>query len=173
MTRPAYDFCASSTSRPESGCSSNRECLGTSSTGFICWGSPPSAISSAPSRRPSILSSVAGDVVFTVFTDSTDLYKSRLKELRRERGRYLETNAIYDRARYLEGPGTDDLQELRLLRSKASSQSEVLHLGGTAREKTSQELQRLWDPAFWEKTFSQAPQYDRQIRHFNHRSGLI
>jgi len=38
------------------------------------------------------------DVIFTVFTDSTDLYKSRLEELRRERGAYRSKDAVADYA---------------------------------------------------------------------------
>ena len=38
------------------------------------------------------------DVVFTVFTDSVDLYQSRLEELTKERGAYATTEAVKDLA---------------------------------------------------------------------------
>ena len=55
--------------------------------------SPASATCSRRSRRPSTSSWTSDDVVLTVFTDSMDLYRSRLEELRAAHGAYTATHA--------------------------------------------------------------------------------
>ena len=52
------------------------------------------------------------DVVFTIFTDSMELYQSRLAELRIEFGDYTRDDAIRDYHRYLMGISTDFMLEL-------------------------------------------------------------
>ena len=47
------------------------------------------------------------DVIFTVFTDSTDLYQSRIEELSKERGAYEMQNAVADYAGPLAHQGVD------------------------------------------------------------------
>ncbi|MEM5776135.1 MAG: pyridoxal-5-phosphate-dependent protein subunit beta, partial [Anaerolineaceae bacterium] len=44
-----------------------------------------------------------GDVALTVFTDSMQLYESRLQEMHEESGEYTELNAAADYAHYLHG----------------------------------------------------------------------
>jgi hypothetical protein len=34
------------------------------------------------------------------------------------------------------------------------------------------ELNRLWDPEFWEKTYAQVEEWDERIREFNRRTRL-
>jgi cysteine synthase len=53
------------------------------------------------------------DVMITVATDSMELYRSRLKEMHDEFGKYSETDAAADFARYLIGQSTDNLLEMR------------------------------------------------------------
>ncbi len=53
------------------------------------------------------------DVVLTVFTDSMELYQTRLVELEEERGAYNEMQAAIDYNRYLMGIKTDHTLELR------------------------------------------------------------
>jgi cysteine synthase len=52
------------------------------------------------------------DVVLTVFTDSMELYGSRLQELNEAHGAYTESNAVADYHRYLLGCTTDYVEEL-------------------------------------------------------------
>jgi cysteine synthase len=52
------------------------------------------------------------DVVLTVFTDSLDMYQSRLSELTAERGTFSDRDAAGALHRYLYGQGTDNLEEL-------------------------------------------------------------
>ena len=52
------------------------------------------------------------DVVLTVFTDSMELYQSRLQELHEEHGEYSETDAAADYERYLLGGTVACVEEL-------------------------------------------------------------
>jgi len=47
------------------------------------------------------------DMVFTVATDSMELYQSRIQELREQYGEYDEVKAAQDFERYLMGITTD------------------------------------------------------------------
>ena len=59
------------------------------------------------------------DVIVTVFTDSTDLYQSRLAELRAERGAYTTTQAAKDHAGPLAHQRCDAFKELTYPERKA------------------------------------------------------
>ena len=52
------------------------------------------------------------DVIFTVFTDSMQLYQSRLVELREQKGDYREKTAVADFAGALAHQSTDNFREL-------------------------------------------------------------
>ncbi|PKN99801.1 MAG: pyridoxal-5-phosphate-dependent protein subunit beta, partial [Chloroflexi bacterium HGW-Chloroflexi-5] len=52
------------------------------------------------------------DMVFTVFTDSMQLYGSRLEEMRSEMGAFTEADAAAVYAQYLQGVTSDNLLEL-------------------------------------------------------------
>ncbi|MCB0298163.1 MAG: pyridoxal-5-phosphate-dependent protein subunit beta, partial [Calditrichaeota bacterium] len=52
------------------------------------------------------------DVVFTVFTDSMELYSSRVAELREELGEYSPAIALKDHHRYMLGLSTEHMLEL-------------------------------------------------------------
>ena len=112
------------------------------------------------------------DVMVTPLTDSMDLYASRKQELREERGPYTRERAAQDFARYLEGAGTDTLQELgyhdrkRLHNLKYFTWVEQ-------QGKTSEELAALWEPDFWTETWAQVEDWDRLIQQFNERTGLL
>ncbi|MBI4178463.1 pyridoxal-phosphate dependent enzyme [bacterium] len=112
------------------------------------------------------------DVVFTIFTDSSDLYKSRLEELRHESGAYERKHALYDRARYLDGAGIDHVQELGYYGQKRIHNLKYF-TWVEQQGKSSEDLNRLWDPAFWTDVFQQGPKWDRQIRDFNKETGVL
>ena len=39
--------------------------------------------------------------------------------------------------------------------------------------RTADELRELWQPEFWERTFAQVDEWDRQIESFNERTGVL
>ena len=72
------------------------------------------------------------DVILTVWTDSMELYESRLREMHEEHGEYTETDAAVDYHEHLLGLHTDNMEELTYLGSQARPQPQVLHLGRAA-----------------------------------------
>jgi cysteine synthase len=112
------------------------------------------------------------DVVVTVFTDSMELYGSRLRELEAERGKYTRENALVDFERRLLGCSTDYMKELTYADRKAVHNLKYF-TWVEQQGRTSDELRRLWDPSFWDETFERAGEYDRLIEEFNKEVGLV
>ncbi len=112
------------------------------------------------------------DVMFTPLTDSMDLYASRKQELRDERGPYTREHAAMDYARYLMGADTDFLQELGY-RDRKRLHNLKYFTWVEQQGKTSEELAALWEPDFWTEVWAEVPAWDRQIREFNERTGLL
>jgi len=112
------------------------------------------------------------DVVFTVFTDSADLYLSRIEELRAEYGPYTEMDAALDYAKYLEGILTDWYRELNY-RDRKQLHNLKYFTWVEQQGKTAEELRELWEPEFWNQIWTAAPAFDRLIDEFNERTGLL
>ncbi|MBI4347920.1 MAG: pyridoxal-phosphate dependent enzyme [Elusimicrobia bacterium] len=111
------------------------------------------------------------DAVATVFTDSVELYRSRLAETTAARGKYGAEQGGRDLERLLWGAGTDWVKELRL-EDRLAIHNLKYFTWVEQQGKSSDELRRLWDPAFWTETFAQASAWDRQIAEFNRDTGL-
>lgn len=112
------------------------------------------------------------DVIFTCLTDSSELYGSRLAELAEQRGAYTRDRAIADRARYLDGIVTDHLRELTYHDRKALHNFKYF-TWVEQQGRTIDELNELWDPDFWTKTFSQVDEWDKLIESFNEQTGVL
>jgi cysteine synthase len=111
------------------------------------------------------------DVVFTCFTDSMEMYGSRLKELNETCGAYTETQAAVDLERRLRGQGTDWFKELGYRDRKALHNLKYF-TWIEQQMRSSEDLRRLWDPEFWDETFAQVPEWDKLIVEFNRMTGL-
>jgi cysteine synthase len=114
----------------------------------------------------------ANDVIFTVFTDSADMYKSRLTELRQDRGAYASLQAYRD----LEGPlmhqRTDAFKELTYPERKAIHNLKY-YTWVEQQGKSSEELNAQWDPEYWRIRFEEeVKEFDRLITAFNTEVGL-
>ncbi len=112
------------------------------------------------------------DIVFTVFTDSMELYGSRLKELDEQLGRYSREKALVDFERYLLGLKTDYTKELGYYDRKAVHNLKYF-TWIEQQGRNSDELRKLWEPEFWDEMFSQADKLDKDIEAFNREVGLI
>jgi hypothetical protein len=112
------------------------------------------------------------DVIFTCLTDSSSLYGSRLEELAAEQGRYTAERAAYDQARYLDGIVTDHVRELTYFDRKALHNFKYF-TWVEQQGRTADELRELWEPEFWQRTFAQADEWDKQIESFNERTGVL
>ncbi len=112
------------------------------------------------------------DVIFTCLTDSADLYASRLEELAAENGAFARDDALVARARYLDGISTDYFRELTYHDRKMLHNFKYF-TWVEQQGRDVEELRELWQPEFWERTFAQAPEWDRQIEAFNERTGVM
>jgi len=113
------------------------------------------------------------DIVLTVWTDSMELYESRLKEMHDEAGEYTEMDAGRTHARYLEGITPNFLQELT-----HEDQRRVHNLKYFTwveqQGKTYEEIQSQWyDKDYWTNFQEQIPEIDELITEFNGKVGLI
>ena len=107
------------------------------------------------------------DVVLTVLTDSVDLYRSRVAELREDEGAYAAAAAT-DGYRRLTGQTTEHTEALnddgrrRIHNLKYFTWVEQ-------QGKSVEELDAQWDPGYWESTQAQVGEIDRLIVDFNRR----
>jgi len=113
------------------------------------------------------------DIVMTVWTDSTDLYQTRLKEMRDIDGPYSELKAARDYHRYLMAESTAHVRELNY-----SDKRQIHNLKYFTwieqQGKGLSELNAQWyDPEYWENIHQQASEIDRLIEAFNERTGLL
>jgi cysteine synthase len=107
------------------------------------------------------------DIVLTVFTDSMELYGSRLQELEAERGPYTGLNAAADLAARLHGQRTDHYTELSYPMRKALHNLKYF-TWVEQQGKTVEELGELWDREFWRSLYEEeADELERNIEEFN------
>ena len=116
----------------------------------------------------------ATDVVATVLTDSVDMYRSRLRELREEEGPYTEEKAAKDFSADLLGEATDNMLELTYNERKRVHNLKY-YTWVEQQGRTVGELNDQWDNQ--EKNFAavqkQADAIDALINEFNSRTGLL
>jgi len=108
------------------------------------------------------------DVIFLPLTDSMQLYGSRVDELRHQHGPYRELDAARHHARYLEGVATDHLRELTYA-DRRQLHNLKYFTWVEQQQRSPDELRKLWDDEFWERTFAQVGEWDKMIEEFNRR----
>jgi cysteine synthase len=113
------------------------------------------------------------DVVLTVWTDSMELYQSRLRELHEEHGEYTETDAAVDYERYLLGCTVDYVEELGYW-DKRRIHNLKYYTWVEQQGKTYEEIQAQWyDDDYWTGIQAQVDEIDALIEEFNARTGLL
>ncbi|MFP4345851.1 MAG: pyridoxal-phosphate dependent enzyme [Anaerolineales bacterium] len=113
------------------------------------------------------------DVLLTVWTDSMELYQSRLQELRESQGDYTELDAAADYERYLLGETTDHMAELTYPDRKRVHNLKYF-TWVEQQGKTYEEIQAQWyDDDYWTSFQTQIPQIDELIVEFNEQTGLL
>jgi hypothetical protein len=112
------------------------------------------------------------DVLFTSFTDSVGLYRTRLQELGAERGDYDRVTAEVDFERRLMGVTTDHMRELTYPDRKAIHNLKYF-TWVEQQGRTVEELNALWNPAFWGDLQDRIPEWDRAIDQFNADTGAL
>ncbi len=113
------------------------------------------------------------DVIFTVATDSADMYQSRIAELTAERGNYNELQAARDFEKCLLGERTDNMKELTYNDRKAIHNLKY-YTWIEQQEKDLEDLNQMWyDREIWSQIFAQIDRWDELINEFNERTGLL
>jgi len=112
------------------------------------------------------------DVIFTVFTDSVELYNSRLDEMNHNWGKYSERQAEVDWTSIFKYQGTDNFKELSYLEKKAIHNLKYF-TWVEQQGKTVEELNAQWyDDNYWNERFTIVPKWDEMIKDFNAKVGL-
>ena len=107
------------------------------------------------------------DVVITIFTDSVELYYSRLKEMNENWGVYNNTQALVDWNSVLKRQSIDYFKELNYY-DKKSLHNLKYFTWVEQQGKEVEELDAQWyDENYWEQRFSIAPKWDKLIDDFN------
>jgi hypothetical protein len=113
------------------------------------------------------------DIVLTVFTDSMELYDSRLQELREQHGEYSEMDAAADYHRYLLGCTLDYVEELGYWDRKRIHNLKYF-TWVEQQGKTYEEIQAQWyEPNYWSDIHRQVEEIDALIEQFNGMTGLL
>ncbi len=113
------------------------------------------------------------DIVLTVFTDSMELYQSRLKEMHEEFGEYQEMDAAAHFARDLNGLKTDQMLETRYT-DRRRIHNLKYYTWVEQQGRTYEEILAQWnDRDYWTSIQKMGPEIDRLIDAFNERVGLI
>jgi len=111
------------------------------------------------------------DVIFTVFTDSTELYGSRVAELAKERGVYRAMDAIADFAGPLAHQNVDYFKELTHPERKAIHNLKY-YTWVEQQGKSCEELNAQWELEYWRELFEDEVAYfDTLINAFNRKVG--
>jgi cysteine synthase A len=114
------------------------------------------------------------DVVMTVWTDSMELYQTRLKEMRDEFGAYSELEAAKDYHRYLMAESTANMRELNYHdRRRIHNLKYFTWIEQQGKELAELNAQWYDYPDYWERIHDQAAQIDRLIEQFNERTAIL
>lgn len=114
------------------------------------------------------------DIILTVFTDSMELYDSRLREMEDEFGEYQEIDAAVDYNQHILGLGVDWMKELNYYDRKTVHNLKYY----TWIEQQGRELEELnaqWYDAeeYWGSIHKMSSAIDEKIIEFNKLTGLL
>ncbi len=113
------------------------------------------------------------DIIFTVCTDSMDMYGSRLKEENENNGEYTALQASADMSRYLTGLETEHMLELSYYDKKRMHNLKYF-TWIEQQGKDVEELNDQWyDDNYWTRQFHSYEKWDEEINEFNERTGLL
>jgi cysteine synthase len=113
------------------------------------------------------------DVVLTVFTDSMELYGSRLSEIEAEQGPYETLDAALDFHRNLRAMTIDYMQELTYYERKRIHHLKY-YTWVEQQGRDVEELNAQWyDDSYWDNIHDQTAQIDELIKTFNQRTGVL
>lgn len=107
------------------------------------------------------------DFIFTMFTDSMEMYGSRLEEVNAEKGAYSKTQAAVDFGACLMKQTIDYTKELTFYDKKAIHNLKY-YTWVEQQGRTVEELNEQWNPEYWTNLFENEVDYfDKMIEEFN------
>ena len=113
------------------------------------------------------------DVVFTVLTDASEMYTSRLKELNEQQGEFTPVDAAKVHAACLMHQGIDNVEELGYY-DKLRVHNLKYYTWVEQQGKTYEEITAQWyDKEYWKQLPGMADKIDVLINEFNKEVGLI
>ena len=111
------------------------------------------------------------DIIFTIFTDSVEMYYSRLKEMNENWGKYNKTQALIDWNAVIKKQGIDYFKELNYYDKKRIHNLKYF-TWVEQQGKDVEELDAQWyDEEYWDERFSIVPYWDELIKKFNDKVG--
>jgi len=112
------------------------------------------------------------DIIFSIATDSAEMYGSRLAELSDEKGEYTQLQAAKDIEKCLFGTSVAFLKELGYNDRKAIHNLKYF-TWVEQQGKEIADLNQLWyDREIWGRLFHQVEKWDEMIEEFNERTGM-
>jgi cysteine synthase len=107
------------------------------------------------------------DVIFTIFTDSLEMYRSRLSEQTAEHGAFTAMDAARTHTGSIERQATDHFKELTFPEKKAIHNLKY-YTWVEQQGKTYEEICAQWDPEYWRELFTEeAAHFDKLTVAFN------
>ena len=107
------------------------------------------------------------DIVFTIFTDSVEMYRSRLAEQTEAKGAFTPVGAAQAQVGSLERQAVDNFKELTFPEKKAIHNLKY-YTWVEQQGKTYEEICAQWEPEYWTQLFTEeAENFDQLIRKFN------
>ncbi len=111
------------------------------------------------------------EIIFTIFTDSVDLYNSRLKEMNDSWGKYSEQEAEIDWRSIIKNQSIDYFKELSYHDKKAIHNLKYF-TWVEQQGKDVEELNAQWyEENYWHERFSVVPLWNKLIDEFNQQVG--
>ena len=114
----------------------------------------------------------SNDIIFTLFTDSLDMYTTRLTEYTEEFGEFTRDDAAFDFGRYMMGENTHNMKDLTYDDRKRIHNLKY-YTWIEQQGRTSEELNDQWyDSSYWTEIAAQKDEIDGLIKNFNAEVGI-
>ncbi len=112
------------------------------------------------------------DIIFTVFTDSMDMYKSRIIEQNEINGKYTPQQAAIDYSIAIKNQNTEHFKELTYIDKKRVHNLKYF-TWVEQQGKTAEELNDQWyNEEYWHNRYNIVDYWDKLIEDFNKKVGL-
>ena len=113
------------------------------------------------------------DVLFTVATDSMEMYQSRLTEEKEKHGKFTNRDAAVSYDSDMLGINIDHIIEMNYYEKKRMHNLKYF-TWIEQQGKTVEELNAQWyDENYWKNHYAKADEWDEKIEEFNERTGVL